>query len=84
MSPSTATLIGITVTVVLQLLTAAFIYGKLTEAVQSMTKGLQEERSDRKDEIRRLDREQSDQWNDINSAGRAMEKIKGKLGMNGA
>lgn len=84
MQPWVATLIGAGIVVTINLLTAAFIYGKLTESVQGMAKGLNDERNDRKDEIRRIDREQNEQWTEINASGRSIEKLKGKLGVNGA
>lgn len=67
-----------------QLAIAAFVYGKLTAQVSTNITGLQDEKRDRKDEISRLDAEQNEQWADINATGRAVEKIKGKLGINGA
>lgn len=35
-------------------------------------------------DIVRIDHEQGQQWSEINTTGKAVEKIKGKLGMNGA
>lgn len=83
MQPWVATLLGAGVVVSINLLGFAFLYGKMTETVEGLTSGLKAERNDRKEDIQRLDREQNEQWVEINATGRAVEKIKGKLQMNG-
>lgn len=66
-----------------QALVAAYVYGKLAEAVSSNAKAIEAERGDRKDGFARVEKEQDEQWKEINFTGRSVEKIKGHLGING-
>jgi len=60
------------ITLVVQALIAVFVYGRLTEKVNSNVQRLNS-----------LEAEQDSQWTDINSQGRDIAKIKGRIGLNG-
>ena len=59
--------------ILVQLVIAAFVYGKLTQKVVGLS-----------DEIARLDKDQDNQWSKINDSRENIAKIKGKLNLNGA
>lgn len=69
--------------VVGQLIIAAFVYGKLTATVSGTAAAVAREESERKAGFERVDKEQDEQWRDINANGRSIEKIKGRLQLNG-
>lgn len=68
-----ATLLAAFVTVAANALLTAYYYGRLSQKVEG-----HQERLEAIDESRR------DQWEQINLTARGIEKIKGKLGINGA
>jgi hypothetical protein len=74
-----ATLIVGTVTTLSNALLLAYFFGKLSQRVDQHDKefGEVDRRFDGNHEDQRL------QWNEINSIGRSLERVKGSLGLNG-
>jgi hypothetical protein len=67
-------------TILCNALITAFYYGRLSERVDGHTEKLtQHQRS-----FETNTEEQRDQWEEISKVGKGLEKIKGKLGVNGA
>lgn len=80
MPPWVATLAVGAMTVLANALLTAFYYGKLSERVDGHTEKLyQHQRS-----FEANTDEQRRQWEEIGSVGKGLEKVKGKLGINGA